>query len=120
VSRYFLGSIASLNGAQFEQQLKNLQGLMMNVNTTTQKYAHPMAEGAGLSAEDTHRRYVDAFSGANSRDSATQKIERSAKHASGKAKLYALMVVMWVAIILVIAFAMVANGNACCSMWGWQ
>ncbi len=92
----------------------------MNLNTTTQKFAHPMAEGAGLAAEDTHRRYVDAFSGADSRAGTAQKIERTAKHVSGKAMLYALMVVMWVAIILLIAFLAVANGNDCCAMWGWQ
>ena len=68
------------------------------MNAVTKQFEHPLAEGYGLSAEDTHQRYADEFRNADIARSATRTFDRSAPAISAKAALYALIVAMWGAI----------------------
>jgi hypothetical protein len=68
------------------------------MNTVTKQFEHPLAEGYGLTAEDTHQRFVDAFSSADTANPVARSSDKSAPAISGKASLYALMVAMWGAI----------------------
>ena len=66
-----------------------------SMNVTTTPFQHRLAEGYGLSAEDTHVRFADEFISA----SVAPSIDTASPSMSGKAALYALMMAMWAAII---------------------
>jgi len=72
------------------------------MNTVNKQFAHPLAEGYGLTADDTHQRYADEFRSANLATS----IDKTLPPNSGKAALYALMMAMWAAIIFAGVMAM--------------
>jgi hypothetical protein len=80
------------------------------MNTITKQFEHPLAEGYGLSAEDTHQRYADEFRSAEFARSLDRPTERSVPAISGKASLYALIVAMWGAITFGAVMAMVFSG----------
>ncbi len=101
------------------------------MNTAGHQFTKPITKPFSFTEDGTYQRYVDefkglqinsadAFSGANLRDKSALKKGHTTARVGGKAMLYSLIVAMWVGLILVIAFAMFANGNDCCSMWGWQ
>ncbi len=73
------------------------------MNATTAQFEHRLAEGYGLSDDDTHVRFVDEFRGATLAPS----IDKALPQASGKAALYALMMAMWSAIVFGVVMAMV-------------
>jgi hypothetical protein len=77
-----------------------------SINVTTTPFQHRLAEGYGLSAEDTHQRFADEFRSANLGTS----IDKTSPPASGKAALYALMMAMWSAIIFGAVMAMAWGG----------
>jgi hypothetical protein len=73
-----------------------------SMNVTTTPFRHRLAEGYGLSAEDTHERFADEFRIAN----LSTSIDKTLPPASGKAALYALTTAMWAAIIFGAVMAM--------------
>jgi hypothetical protein len=76
------------------------------MNATTQQFEHTLAEGYGLSADDTHQRYADEFKSAELQ----RALDISARPVSGKASLYALIMAMWGAIIFALIMAIAFGG----------
>jgi hypothetical protein len=80
------------------------------MNAVTKKFEHPLAEGYGLSEDDTYQRYADEFRTADIPNSVARSFDQSAPAISGKASLYALIVSMWGAITFGVVMAMVFGG----------
>ena len=80
------------------------------MNAVTKQFEHPLAEGYGLSAEDTHQRFVDEFRTADIANPAARSFDKSAPAISGKASLYALMVAMWAAITFAVVMSIIFGG----------
>jgi hypothetical protein len=76
------------------------------MNAVTKQFEHPLAEGYGLSAEDTHQRYADEIRSTEF----ARLLERSAPAISGKASLYALIVAMWGAITFGVVMSIFVGG----------
>ncbi len=77
-----------------------------SMNVITTPFQHRLAEGYGLSAEDTHQRFADEFTSSN----VITTIDKTLPPVSGKAALYALMMAMWAAIIFGVMMAMAFAG----------
>ncbi len=83
------------------------------MNTVIKQFEHPIAEGYGLSEDDTYQRYADEFRSAetaNSVNSVARTFDRSAPAIGGKASLYALMMAMWGAIIFGVVMSILFGG----------
>jgi hypothetical protein len=80
------------------------------MNAVTKQFEHPLAEGYGFSAEDTHQRFVDEFRAADIANPAARPFDKSAPAISGKASLYALMVAMWGAITFGVVMSIIFGG----------
>ena len=68
------------------------------MNAVTKQFEHALAEGYGLTDDDTYQRYADEFRSAEIARPVTRTFDRSAPAISAKAALYALIVAMWGAI----------------------
>jgi hypothetical protein len=80
------------------------------MNAVTKQFEHPLAEGYGLTEEDTYQRYADEFRSAEIASPVARSFDRSAPAISGKASLYALIVAMWAAITFGVVMAMIFGG----------
>ena len=80
------------------------------MNTGTKQFEHPLAEGYGLTEDDTYRRYADEFKSAEIANAGARTVDRLAPAISGKAHLYALMVAMWGAIIFGVVMSIIFGG----------
>lgn len=80
------------------------------MNAVTKQFSHPLAEGYGLSEDDTYRRYADEFKSAEIANAGARTVDRSAPAISGKASLYALMMAMWGAIIFGVVMSIILGG----------
>jgi hypothetical protein len=80
------------------------------MNAVTKQFEHPLAEGYGLSEDDTYQRYADEFRTADIANSVARSLDKSAPAISGKASLYALIVAMWCAITFSVMMSMIFGG----------
>lgn len=80
------------------------------MNAVTKQFEHPLAEGYGLSEDDTYQRYADEFRTADIANSAARSFDKSAPAISGKASLYALIVAMWGAITFGVVMSIILGG----------
>ena len=80
------------------------------MHTVTTQFEHPLAEGYGLTEDDTYRRYADEFKSAEIANAGARTIDRSAPAISGKAHLYALIVAMWGAITFGVVMSIAFGG----------
>lgn len=76
------------------------------MNAITEQFEHTLAEGYGLSADDTHQRYADEFRSAEIK----RAVNVTAPPISGKASLYALIMAMWGVIIFALMMAIAFGG----------
>jgi hypothetical protein len=74
------------------------------MNAVTKQFEHPLAEGYGLTEEDTYQRYADEFRSAEIANPVAHSFDRSAPAISGKASLYALIVAITFGVVMAMIF----------------